>query len=100
MFHFTFEARPMRTHPKFDAYGGATVSCWVQRDTQSQAEAVARGCIADKDWTITAMEEASLITRETQLPAGMQYFEQAEIDGEVFVFITSPVRAPDDTNAT
>jgi hypothetical protein len=44
------------------------------------------------------MEEASLITRETQLPAGMQYFDQAEIDGEVFVFYTSPVGAPDDTN--
>jgi hypothetical protein len=46
------------------------------------------------------MEHADLITRETQLPDGMQYFEQAEIDGEVFVFFTSPGGASDDdTNA-
>ena len=38
------------------------------------------------------------MTRERQAehPDGMQYFEQAEIDGEVFVFFTSPIGASDD----
>jgi hypothetical protein len=101
MFHFRFEVRPKPTHPKFGHYAGAMVSCWIQRETQDQAVGVARGWIADEDWTIIRTEHADLITRETQLPDGMQYFEQAEIDREVFVFFTSPVEAPEDyTNAS
>lgn len=95
MFHFRFETRPKRTHPKFGV-DAAMVSCWIKRETLADAAAVARGWIGDEDWRIIATEHAALITRETQLPGGMQYFEQAEIDGEVFVFFTAPVGAPDD----
>jgi len=40
------------------------------------------------------------VTREMQAehPEGMEYFEQAEIDGEVLVFHTWPVGAPDDND--
>jgi hypothetical protein len=98
MFFFQFEVRPKETHPKRDEYEGAMVSCWVLRDTQSQAEAVARGWIGDEDWRITRVETATPMTRGQQAehPDGLRYFEQAEIDGEVFVFHTWPVGAPDD----
>jgi hypothetical protein len=96
MFHFRFEAEPKRTNPDFGRYAGAMICCWVQRKSQDEAAAVARGWIGDEDWRITTMEYASLITKETQLPEGMRYFEQAEIDGEVFVFITHPTGAKDD----
>ena len=100
MFFFQFEVRPKQTHPKRGEYAGAMVNCWILRDTQSQAEAVARGWIGDEDWRITSVEEAMLMTRESQAkhPDGMQYFEQAEIDREVFVFHTWPIGAPDDKN--
>ena len=95
MFFFQFEVRPNKTHPQCSRYGGAMVNCWIQQDTQTQAEAVARSWIADEGWRITAIEKATLITRDTQNPDGMQYLEQAEIDGEVFLFHTWPVGAPD-----
>lgn len=100
MFFFQFEVRPKETHSKREQYAGATVSCWVLRDTQNQAEAVARGWIGDEDWRITRVETATPMTREQQAehPDGMQYFEQAEIDREVFVFHTWPAGAPDDKN--
>jgi hypothetical protein len=98
MYHFIFDALPTSENPKFGTYGGATVGCWVQRETQREAESVARAWIGDQHWTITSLEEASIITRDTQLPAGLQYFEQAETDGEVFIFYTSPIGAHDDTN--
>jgi len=88
-FFFQFDVRPEPTHRKCSEYSGAMVNCWIKGDTQSQAEAVAR-VWADKDWRIVSIERASLITRETQRPAGMWYFEQAEIDGEVFVFSLRP----------
>ena len=98
MFYFRYEVRPKQTHPKREQYGGAMVNCWVLRDTQSQAEAVARGWIGDEDWRITGVEEATPMTREQQAkhPDGMRYFEQAEIDREVFVFHTWQVGTPDD----
>ena len=100
MFFFQFEVRPEHTHPLRDQYAGATVNCWILRDTQSQAEAVAQAWIGDEDWRITRVEEARLMTRENQAehPEGMEYFEQAEIDGEVLVFDTWPVEAPDDND--
>jgi hypothetical protein len=100
IFFFQFEVRPKRTHPKRDQYGGAMVNCWILRDTQSQAEAVARCWIGDDDWRVTRIEQATEMTREQQAeyPEGMEYFEQAENDGEVFVFHTWPLEAPDDEN--
>jgi len=101
MFFFQFEVCPKQTHPLRDQYAGATVNCWIMRDTQIQAEAVALGWIGDEDWRVTGVEEAVLVTREMQAehPEGMEYFEQAEIDGEVLVFHTWPVGAPEDNDA-
>ena len=98
IFFFRFKVRPKQTHLKRTEYAGAMVNCWVLRDTQGQAEAVARGWIGDEDWRITAVEDAMLMTKEKQaeFPDGIRYFEQAEIDKEVFIFHTWPVGAPDD----
>jgi len=100
MFCFQFEARPKATHPDANEVGGAMVNCWIQRDTLEQAESYARGSIADEDWNILRKEEGFVVTRETQDPKGMQYFKQAEIDKEVFVFHTWPLNAPDDGTPT
>jgi hypothetical protein len=49
---------------------------------------------------VTRSEGGSVMTKAKQAehPEGMPYFEQAEIDREVFVFHTWPVGAPDATN--
>lgn len=96
MFHFQFEVSPNPTHPKCLEFAGAMACCWIQRDTLPDAESVARKWLAGEDWTIVATEDAGVITRESQLPDGMRYFEQAEIHGEAFVIITSPVGEPGD----
>lgn len=93
MFFFQFEVRPNQSHPKRTEYGGGMVNCWVMRDTQAQAAAVAREWIDNEQWQVTSVEEARLITRECQAesPDGLKYFEQAVIDSEVFVFHTWPL---------
>ena len=100
MFYFRFATQPKSAHPDYGRVAGAYVNCWILRDTQPQAESFARASITDKDWHITDMEAAFPITRETQDPQGMQYFEQAEIDREVFVFHTHSVGAQDDDAPT
>jgi hypothetical protein len=98
MFHFQFEVQPNPTHPKCLEYEGAMACCWIQRQTLPDAESAAREWLAKEEWTIVATEDAGVITRETQLPDGMQYFQQAELDGQAFVIITSPAGGPDDEN--
>jgi hypothetical protein len=100
MFYLRFVAHLKDAHPKFHETGGAMVNCWILRDTLEGAESYARGCIADEEWCITGLEAAFAVTRETQADEGMQYFEQAEIDREVFVFYTFPLGAQDDGTPT
>ncbi len=100
MFFFQFEVRPKKTNAERARLAGAIVNCWIQRTTQRDARAVANGTIGDAGWSITRTEAATEITRETQQPGGKQYFEQAENDGEVFVYHTWPVEAPDDIRRT
>lgn len=99
MFHFQFEVQPKPTHPKCLEYDVAMACCWIERDTLPDAESVAREWLTKEEWTIVAMEDAGVITRETQLPDGLRYFEQAEIDGEALVIITSPVGETDEEDA-
>jgi len=96
MFHFQFEVTPQPTHPKMLEYAGAMACCWIQSDTLPDAESAAREWLTKEHWVIVATEDAGVITRETQLPDGMPYFEQAEIDGEAFVIITSPIGEAED----
>lgn len=96
IFLFQFEVRPRPNNPESKKIGGAVVLCWVDRPTQDVAETIARGLIDKEGWVIMKLEEASLITRETQNPEGMEYFEQAETDGEAVAFYTWSLDATDD----
>ncbi len=93
MYFLQVEARPKMTHPQRHKWGGASVNCWILRDTSAQAIAVARGWLGDEDWGIVSMTEPVIMTRGEQEshPEGIQYFEQAEVDREVFVVHTWPV---------
>jgi hypothetical protein len=71
------------------------VNCWIVSETIKAAESQARDAIADEDWRTTELEEAYEMTRETQAPEGLDYFEQAQIDQQVFVFYRWPTDAPD-----
>lgn len=96
MFHFQFEVTPKPTHPKILECAAGMACCWIHSNTLPQAESVAREWLTKEHWTIVGTEDAGVITRETQLPDGMRYFEQAEIDGEAFVIITSPIGEAED----
>ncbi len=81
---------PTFAHEK--GYGGATVGCWVKNQTRKNAFLIAKGWIEDRGWVVLSLEEQYPVSEETyrQKSEGRQYFEQALIDDEVFVFFTSP----------
>jgi hypothetical protein len=99
-FYFRFKARPKPSNAEAQQTGGAMINCWIVRDTIEQAESQARGAIGDEDWRITELEDSGEVTRDTQLPEGIEYFEQAQIDQRVFVFYRWPIDAPDDDSTS
>lgn len=75
-----------------ETYGGAHVSCWVKDQTARNATLIARGLIEENGWIVDTIEEHYPITEEdySNTSESLQYFEQAQTDGEVFVFHVFP----------
>jgi hypothetical protein len=94
MYFFMFHGAPMARHPESKSIGGAFINCWVERSTLAEAEAVARQWINEAGWQIKSLDESRIVDRSDydDNPAGVEYFEQALIDNEVFVFYEYPIR--------
>jgi len=92
IFLFEFKAKPDPSNPKNKTSAGAFVNCWISRKTKSQAETVARRMIQKQGWTIVEFIRGRRITRKSQRPAGMKYYEQALIDREVLIFHIWPAK--------
>ncbi len=75
------------------AHGGAIVGCWIKNQTKKNAYLIAKGWIEDHRWVSLSLEDQYPVSEEDykEKVNGKQYFEQALIDEEVFVFITSPI---------
>lgn len=93
MFYFLFEGTPRRESGANEDIGGAFINCWIERPTLEEAEHVARSDIEAEGWIVGNPEEAHAVDRSTYAnnPVGMEYFEQALTDKEVFVFNQYPV---------
>jgi hypothetical protein len=80
-------------HADHGKYGGAYVSCWIDRDNLALAEEVARSLISECGWNVIRVEETSEIDDSTYEGERecRQYYEQALIDKEVLVFHTFPI---------
>lgn len=68
------------------------MSCWIERPTLDEAVRVARAGIEEEGWIVDEPDEAYAVDAATYPPGGdgREYFEQALIDKEVFVFHMYP----------
>ena len=85
-----------------EVYGGASVGCWIKNQTEKNAYLIAKVWIEENGWRIICLDEQYPISEEdySDKPEGREYFEQALIDGEVFVFHTFPVNQGVEPDAT
>jgi hypothetical protein len=98
LFFFTFLATPTPKAKEFQDAGGAYVSCWIQGGDRYGAEARARELIEEYGWSVEALEEGAVVTREAygEGDEDLEFFEQALVEGEVLVFNTWPRSEEDD----
>jgi hypothetical protein len=90
IFYFLFEAIPQSIESA--EFEGAFISCWLKRDKESIAKKDCHEFIRNKGWKIKLLQDSKQVTRRTygKNNPGRQYFEQALLDDEVFVFDTWP----------
>ena len=81
----------------FAEYGGATINIYTTEESEDGALTIAAREVAEAGWQIQSVEDSFLLTREdlVESPDGLQYFEQALIDGVVLVVYTYPATAKD-----
>jgi hypothetical protein len=92
MFFFTFHGVPASPEAQSEGAAGAYINCWVLGESLDAAEANARQAIEAQGWKIMGLEESKTVDRSTYLEneVGLQYFEQAELDGAVFAMYMYP----------
>ncbi len=92
MQHLLIDAVQDPTFTHKEECGGAAVACWIKNQTRKNAYLIAKGWIEEHGWVVLSLDEQQPVSEENYRASnkGKQYFEQALIDEEVFVYHTFP----------
>lgn len=92
MFLITYHIKPKPLNPEFNKIGGAYVNCYIEADNFEEADLIARGEVENNNWDIYEYDSSKIVTQKDYIDndENREYFEQALIDKEVFVFFTYP----------
>ena len=100
IYYFLFEALPDQNSEHFKESGGAFVNCWVKSDSEREAERVAVEAIRNDGWYIQSLHDCFIAEKDRYAgdPEILELYEQAEVEGESYLFnIWPPEPQEDDT---
>jgi hypothetical protein len=92
MFLITYRCKPGKDY-QGKSVGGAYVNCYIKRNKFEIADKISREHICESGWVILKQEDVSkinLMYYKVSGASGIEYYKQAVIDKEVFVFYTYP----------
>lgn len=92
MQYLVIEAIQDSSYSHVEISGGATVGCWIKDQSEKNSRFIAKSWIREQGWIPQDILEHQVITIEDYdaEPEGREYFDQAILDEEVFVFFTFP----------
>ena len=92
MFYLQYGCIPSQTSDKYGELGGAYISCWIKAVSMKAARKIAELAIQENKWIVQGLEESYPIKQKNyeKDDESLEYFQQAEIDGEVYVYDTWP----------
>jgi hypothetical protein len=98
MFYLQYRCIPSETSDNYRELGGAYISCWIKAVSIKDARTIAELEIQENQWIVQELEESGPIKREDyeKDDESHEYYQQAEIDGEVYVFDTWPNEPQDE----
>jgi len=89
IFYIQYRATPNPESEAFGECGGAYANCWIKADSEIQAKTIATKTIEETNWKIVSVEEdCREVTEEyySENPKGLEYYRQATLDGECYVY--------------
>lgn len=92
-FLLRYVARPSDNHPEVSSTGEAAINCWIVNPSLEEADRIAVADIEGQDWVVLERESGGVTSPEDYEDPeddGLQYYEQAQLDEEVYVFHKSP----------
>ena len=92
MYFLRYSAFPTEVHPEQAVLGEAFICCWIERPTLAAADKQARKDITSQHWRITQRDAAAKVkdTDYDDDDSFGEYYEQALIDKEVYLYNLSP----------
>jgi len=92
MFYLQYACIPPPTSENYEKLGGAFISCWIQAVSIETARTMADLAIKENNWIVHKLEESNPIKKEDYGigDESLEYYQQAEIDGEVYVYDAWP----------
>lgn len=93
MYVLTILANTTPEHPDHGKVGESFVTCWIDREDEQEATEIACDMIVSEGWEVVRVEEVSTVTESDyeEDDEYRQYYEQALIDKEVFLFHVCPM---------
>lgn len=94
VFYVRYETAPSPGSANFETASGAYVNCWVKANSELEARKQTSTAIKESGWTILAIAEQcrEVTDREyAEGDEGLEYYRQAVMDGECYVFHQWPV---------
>ena len=83
---------PNDDHPETSDVESAMIECWVRCPSSDDALAIVRGTLDAENWNIGQIDGPEIHTEDDCVdePELIQYYEQVQTDGEVFVYHLTP----------
>ena len=97
IFSVVYEGRPTPEAPAAATVGGASIVCWIRAKSNAEAAERARQFFDEQCWIVIELDRPWKRMTQQNVPAeSMNRFEQAQIDGECYIFHTWNNFAEDD----
>jgi len=92
IYFISFEVTPTTGSLNETEFGGAIINAWIKAESQSLAEKQYKKTVTETEWIPVSLEQIFKITENhyDEDEEGLEYFEQAKVDGEVYVIHTWP----------
>jgi hypothetical protein len=91
MYFLVYHVKPLSGFNNGKSIGGAYVSCWIEAGTEQKARKIAITEIKDLQWEILEIDRCYEVNKENlDTPSQIEFYNQALIDGQVFIFHTYP----------
>lgn len=85
-FFISYETVPAKGHHNEQEFGGAIINGWIVAPSIEAADAQFKNSTLQQGWSVTSEEKSFEILdgNYEEGDEGLQYYQQAQIDGEVY----------------